>query len=82
MLKNSTYDFLKDVALVYLPAITIFFFTVATVWHIPYAEEIKVTMVAFDTLLGACLKLSSIEYQEQKQKELEEAKRLNGQGDE
>lgn len=65
MVSNSMYDRLKFVALVLLPAVGTFYFTVAAVWGLPAAEQVVGTIVAFDTLLGVFLGLSSASYKKE-----------------
>lgn len=62
-MKNETYDKLKMVALLLMPLIT-FLAAIGDIWHIPYTQQITATLAALDTLLGACLKVSSDNYHE------------------
>lgn len=62
---NETYDILKDLALVWIPAFATLFFSVAQIWNIPYAEQIVGTITAVDVFLGAVLKVSSKKYREE-----------------
>lgn len=39
MLKNKTYDLLKWVALILLPALGALYFGLASIWGLPYGEE-------------------------------------------
>ncbi len=64
MFKNSTYDKLKYVALVALPAIATLYLTLSNIWGLPYGTEIAATITAVDTLLGALLGISSQKYKE------------------
>jgi len=61
-MKNKTYDILKEVALTVLPAIATFLVTLGNIWGIPFATEISATVIAIDTLLGAILHISNINY--------------------
>lgn len=61
-MSNKVYDVLKFVALIVLPALATFYSTIAGIWALPYGEEISGTIMAIDTLLGACLMLSSKNY--------------------
>lgn len=68
VLKNRTYDILKNIALYVLPALATLILTLGGIWGIPYAEAIAATITAIDTFLGAILKISSKEYaKEQKE---------------
>ena len=62
MMNNKTYDILKWVAIICLPALAVFVKTVFPVWHIPLAEEISTTIMAVDALLGVLLGISTAEY--------------------
>ncbi len=62
-MKNKTYDILKWITLVALPALTALWLTLANIWGFPYAEAIGATMAAVTTFLGAILGISSIQYQ-------------------
>lgn len=62
---NKTYDKLKWVATVILPALGTLYFAIAQIWGLPAAEEVVGTIVAVDTFLGAILGLSSVNYNKQ-----------------
>lgn len=64
-LSNNMYDFLKDLALIYLPALAVLIMAVFGIWGIPYGEQISATIVAIDTFIGACLKISTNKYNEE-----------------
>lgn len=59
---NKTYDFLKWVAMIVLPAVVTFVAAIGQIWGIPYTAQIAATIAAIDTLLGACLQVSSSNY--------------------
>ena len=61
-LKNSTYNVLKFVALVFLPALGTAYFAVAGIWHLQHTTQIIGTITAVDTFLGALLHVSSKPY--------------------
>lgn len=54
-LSNTTYDRLKWVALVGLPALGALYFALAPLWNLPKADEVVGTVVAVDTFLGLVL---------------------------
>lgn len=62
MLKARTYDVLKELALVWLPAAGTLYFALAGIWHFPAAEQVVGSIVAVDTFLGVVLKISSSQY--------------------
>lgn len=61
-MKNKTYDTLKWIALVALPAFVTFFLALAPLWNIPNAQAIAATITAFGMFLGALLGVSSAKY--------------------
>lgn len=63
-MSNKTYDMLKFVAQIMLPAAGTLYFSLASIWGFPYGEEIVGTITAVDTFLGVCLGLSSASYKE------------------
>ena len=62
---NRTYDILKWIALILLPALATFYAAIAAVWGLPYTEQVVGTITAVDTLLGTLLKISSDNYKNQ-----------------
>lgn len=65
-MSNKTYDLLKWVALIALPAVVTFVAAVGEIWGLPYTAQIAATIAAVDALLGACLQVSSANYVEKK----------------
>lgn len=63
-MSNRTYDTLKIVAQIVLPALGTLYFALAGIWGLPYGEQIVGTITAVDTFLGAVLKISSDRYME------------------
>ena len=61
-MKNKTYDILKYVAQIVLPAIGTLYFALASIWSLPYGEEVVGTITALDTFLGALLMIQSNNY--------------------
>lgn len=62
-LSNSTYDSLKWVAQILLPALGTLYFALSSIWGLPYGEQIVGTITAIDAFLGAVLKISSDNYE-------------------
>lgn len=56
---NRTYDILKYVALIALPAIQVFWLTIGKIWNIGYTVEIGATIGAVALLLGTLLGVST-----------------------
>lgn len=61
-LSNHIYDLLKFIAQVVLPALGTLYFALATIWGLPYGEQIVGTITAIDCFLGALLGISTINY--------------------
>ena len=61
-MSNKTYDILKWIAQILLPAIGTLYFALAGIWNLPYAEAIVGTITAIDTFLGCLLGISSANY--------------------
>ena len=59
---DKWYDVLKWVAMLFLPALAVLVKTVFAVWSIPMGDEISTTIMAIDAFLGACLGISTIQY--------------------
>ena len=60
---NKTYDILKYVALIIMPALATFVNGVGIVWGIPHTNEVTATITALGVLLGAALGISSKNYE-------------------
>ena len=61
-LSNKNFDRLKWVAMYLLPAIGTLYFTIASIWHLPYAEQVVGTITAVDTFLAIILGISTSTY--------------------
>lgn len=61
-MKNKTYDVLKYIAQIVLPATGTLYFALASIWGLPYGEQIVGTITAVDTFLGALLMISTKNY--------------------
>lgn len=64
-MNDKVYDFLKWVALVLLPGLGTLYFALATIWGLPYGEQIVGTITAVDTFLGGLLMISTSNYNKQ-----------------
>lgn len=71
-LNNKTYDFLKWLALYFLPSAGTLYFALSTIWGLPFGEQIVGTITAIDAFLGAILGISKHNYD----------KRIGGSNDE
>ena len=66
-MSNKVYDVLKFIAQIVLPALATFYVTIASLWGLPFPEEISGTVMAIDTLLGTLLMISSNKYYNDKE---------------
>lgn len=61
-LSNRAYDILKWIAMYLLPAIGTLYFAVASIWSLPYGEQVVGTITAIDTFLGVLLGISTTQW--------------------
>lgn len=61
-LNNKTYDVLKWIAQILLPAVATLYFALSKVWALPYGTEVVGTITALDAFLGALLGISTAQY--------------------
>lgn len=61
-LSNKTYDRLKWVSVIAIPAVEAFWLTVGKVWGFPHLTEIGTTIAAVGVLIGALIGVSSQNY--------------------
>ena len=61
-MSNKTYDVLKYIAQIVMPAIATLYFALAQIWGLPYGEQIVGTITAIDAFLGALLGISTMRY--------------------
>ena len=66
-MSNKVYDILKYIAQIVLPALATFYAAIAKIWSLPYPTEITGTIMAFDFLLGALLKISTDNYNKEQE---------------
>ena len=65
MMSNRTYDILKWIAQLLLPALGTLYFALASIWGFPYGEQIVGTITAVDAFLGVILGISSANYHQE-----------------
>ena len=65
-LNNKTYNVLKWVALIVLPALATLYAVLSATWGLPFGEQIPATITAVDTFLGALLGISTSQYNKTK----------------
>ena len=61
-MSNKAYDILKWIAQIVLPALGTLYFALASIWGLPYGQEIVGTITAIDAFLGALLGVSTVAY--------------------
>ena len=66
-MSNKVYDILKYIAQIVLPALGALYFALAKIWGFPYGQEIVGTITAVDAFLGALLKISTDQYNQEQQ---------------
>ena len=64
-MSNKTYDIIKWLAQLVLPAAGTLYAALSGIWGFPFAEEVVGTILAVDTFLGALLGISSANYKKQ-----------------
>ena len=68
IMPNGTYDVLKKIALIIAPLCT-FFAALCEIWGIRYGTEICASLAALDTLLGALIEISRVNYNRKKEED-------------
>lgn len=61
-MSNRTYDILKWICMVFIPAFITFYGVFGNTLAIPYTDIVMTILGAFDTFLGALLGISNINY--------------------
>lgn len=61
-MSNKTYDVLKYIAQIVLPALAAAYFGLGKIWGLPNVEEIVGTITVIDTFLGVLLGISTNKY--------------------
>lgn len=61
-LSNKTYDILKWIALVFLPAVQVLWLGLGKVWGFPYLVEIGTTIALIAAFIGTLLGVSGVQY--------------------
>lgn len=59
---NKTYDIVKWIAQYFLPAFGTLYFALASIWGLPYADQVVGTITAVDAFLGVTLGISTSKY--------------------
>lgn len=61
-MSNKVYDILKWFALIAIDAFGLFYSTIATIWGLPFGDQVLYTTSALAVLLGTLLGVSSTQY--------------------
>ena len=61
-MKNETYDILKRLCTIILPALGTLYFALAQIWGLPYGEQVVGTLAAVSTFIGVCIGISTATY--------------------
>lgn len=52
-MSNKTYDILKYIALVAMPALATLVSAIAVIWQVPHCDQVVATITAINTFIGA-----------------------------
>lgn len=61
-ISNKTYDILKWLCLIFLPAASTLYWTLSNIWGWPYAEQVTGTIAAVTTFIGVIIGISTKTY--------------------
>jgi hypothetical protein len=67
ILSSQTYDRLKVLSTIVLPALATLYATLASIWGWPFSVEIVGTVAAFAVFLGVLLKVASVRFEAKQQ---------------
>lgn len=67
MFSDKVYSALKWAAQYLLPAIGTLYFALASIWCLPFGEQVVGTITAVDTFLGVILGISTAQYNKSQQ---------------
>jgi hypothetical protein len=57
-MSNKLYDSLNATVKIVLPAVGTLYFTIASVWHLPYGEQVVGSIAGITTFLGVVLSVA------------------------
>ena len=61
-LNEKVYQVLKWLSLIALDGIGVFYRTIATIWNLPYGDEVLATCTAISLLIGTLIGVSTVAY--------------------
>lgn len=67
-ISDKTYEILKWLCLIALPAIAWFYGAMADTWSLPYGDQIVTTVNAIGTLIGILIGVSTYNYRKEEEK--------------
>ena len=59
---NKSYDIIKWIVVIVIPAVITLYSTLGGIWDFPLVQEITGTLAAIDVFLGVIMKISSATY--------------------
>lgn len=68
LLKNGSYDTLKNVVEFVLPGLGTLYFTLAQIWHLPFPTEVVGSIAALALFGGILIKISTKSYDKSDEK--------------
>lgn len=68
-LPDKVYDWLKWICLLFLPALSVLYGTLAGIWNFPFATQIPLTIDAIDVFLGALIGISHLSIKKEERNE-------------
>ena len=71
-LTDRWFDILKYIQRYFLPALGTLYFALASIWGLPYGEQIVGTITAIDAFLGALLGISTYQYKKEQNEQAEQ----------
>lgn len=73
-MSDKAYNVLKWITMLVLPGLGTLYFALASIWGLPYGEEVTGTITAVVTFLGAVLGISTAKYNKTKNNDMTEVK--------
>lgn len=67
-MSNKTYDILKRIAMYWIPGLGTLYFALASIWGLPYGEQVLGTMTSLEAFLCAILGISNAQYKKETEK--------------
>lgn len=67
---NKVYDVFKWVCLIALPACSILWTAISSIWHLGYITQVCGTIAAIETFIGSLIGISTAQYNAELRKEL------------